>query len=501
MEKIKMGWAEVDMTPAKGNKISLAGQFFERITDEVESPITVTAFALESGNDQMVIVSCDLGGVRGEVMVKVREKLNGKIDLPLEKIIINATHTHTSMVYKGSSTIAINNPNMMATLQVLKTLVPEDMAYEPLVSAEECLTPVQCTEIIVNAICEAVIKAWNGRKAGYYQNAFGRVAVGMCRRVCYDDGSAKMWGETNMASFTHLEAGNDSGIELIYTFDENKQVNGVVANIACPAQVVEQRYFISSDYWGKVKENLEKKFGRRIFVLGLCSAAGDQCPRDLIRWVDPETPVEDPNINHYYPVERRQDPSMYDISGLKLVGKRISNEIINVFEELDLSQMKNDAVLMHETVNMTFPLRKVTIAEYEDAKKKIDDFIANNRGKRVTYEENARLYIYSGIVDRYEVQQKVNTFDEEIHVIRFDDIAICTNPYELFLDYGNQIRARSKAKQTFIIQLACGAGGYLPTETAEKGSHYSAYVSSGTTGHEGGDILVRQTLEKINKKF
>ena len=42
MSKIKMGWSEVDMTPKKGSKISLAGQFFERITDEVESPITVT---------------------------------------------------------------------------------------------------------------------------------------------------------------------------------------------------------------------------------------------------------------------------------------------------------------------------------------------------------------------------------------------------------------------------------------------------------------------------
>ncbi|MBQ4098387.1 MAG: hypothetical protein IJC72_03665, partial [Clostridia bacterium] len=63
------------------------------------------------------------------------------------------------------------------------------------------------------------------------------------------------------------------------------------------------------------------------------------------------------------------------------------------------------------------------------------------------------------------------------------------------------IRARSKAKQTFLIQLACGSSGYLPTEKAEKGGHYSAYVSSGYTGHEGGDLLVRETLERINKKF
>ena len=40
-----------------------------------------------------------------------------------------------------------------------------------------------------------------------------------------------------------------------------------------------------------------------------------------------------------------------------------------------------------------------------------------------------------------------------------------------------------------------------PTEKAEKGSHYSAYVSSGVTGHVGGDLLVRKTVSEINKMF
>ena len=163
--------------------------------------------------------------------------------------------------------------------------------------------------------------------------------------------------------------------------------------------------------------------------------------------------------------------------------------------------MKDEGILEHRTLEMTFPLRRVTKKEYLEAVEKIDEYIANNRGRRANFHDNARLYVYSGIVDRYKMQQTINTFKEEIHVIRFDDIAIASNPFELFLDYGNQIRARSKAKQTFLIQLASGCGGYLPTAYAETGSHYSAYVSSGTTGHEGGDILVRETLENINKMF
>ena len=109
------------------------------------------------------------------------------------------------------------------------------------------------------------------------------------------------------------------------------------------------------------------------------------------------------------------------------------------------------------------------------------------------------MYIYAGNIDRYEQQQTIDTNPIEVHVLRLGDIVIATNPYELFLDYGNQIKARSRAKQTMIVQLCCGASGYLPTEKAEQGGHYSAYVSSGMQGHVGGELLVRKTVQTINE--
>ena len=494
-DKIKIGWSEVDITPQKGTKIGLAGQFYERITDEVESKISVTAFAVEIGNDRVVIASCDLVSIARNLHELVKAQVEKDYPELKDKIITNAIHTHTSYVYKREGV------NSGSTLNVLKQMLPEGMEYQPLVSDEKMLDPELALHFLAKKISEAIKKAWESRTDGFYANAFGRVAVGMNRRVCYDDGSAKMWGDTNLANFEELEAGNDSGIELIYTYDKNRKLNGVIANIACPAQVLEHRNCISSDYWGKVKENLRKYFGRNIFVLGLCSAAGDLCPRDLIRWVNPETPIDDPNIHREKKIERRADPSMFDVSGLRVVGKRISNELISVFEELTDDDLKNEGSLEHRTVNMVLPLRRVTIAEYHDAVEKIENYIAKNKGKSMGFDDNAKIHIYAGTIARYKLQQEVNNIMEEIHIVRFGDVAIATNPFELFLNYGNKIRARSKAKQTFLIQLSCGADGYLPTEKAEKGGHYSANVSSGITGHEGGNLLVRSTLEHINKMF
>ena len=371
---VKIGWAEVDITPSQ--KINLAGQFYERVSDVIESRLYVTAFALESGNDQMIICSCDLGGVAQNLNRLVKEKLKDQLPFSTDKVILSAIHTHTSYTYKQVRTLGY-------ALQenYLRKTLPKDMEYLSKTCGEKAMSPEDALDFLVEKIAEAVLLAWENRAESFYQCAFGRAAVGMCRRAVYDDGSAKMWGETNLANFSHLESGNDSGIELIYVFDKDKRLNGVVANIACPAQVVEQRYFISSDYWGKVKENLEKRFGRKIFVLGLCSAAGDQCPRDLIRWVEPETPVEDPNIDHLYPIERRADPSMFDLSGLKVVGRRISDEIVSVFQELDLTKMKNEGFLLHETVKRIEKRRR-------DKR--------TGRFKKVFF--NGKIYVLTGLV-------------------------------------------------------------------------------------------------------
>ena len=99
------------------------------------------------------------------------------------------------------------------------------------------------------------------------------------------------------------------------------------------------------------------------------------------------------------------------------------------------------------------------------------------------------------------MQNNIDVLDTEVHIIRLGSVAIATNPFELFLDFGNQIKARSHAEQTFLIQLSNGAEGYLPTEKAEKGGHYSAFISSGLVGHIGGEQLVRETLQDINSEL
>ena len=499
MSTLKIGWAEESITPDK--KVSLAGQFAERISQYVEKPLTVTAMAVDSGTDQMVMCSADLVSIGYSLVEEVRERVAQTVPgLDPRKIILAAIHTHTGPVYPRKRKAKLNVPS--ASKDMLKEVLPADKKYvekEQVTANPDIATGEEILALLIDRISLAIKRAWESRSAASFTNAFGRAVVGLCRRAAFSDGSAQMWGDTNTAVFTELEGGNDSGIELLYVHDTAGKLTGIVANLACPAQCVQHRLFVSPDFWGEAKMLLRKHFGEDLFLLALCSAAGDQCPVDLVRWVEPESDLHDPNLKRNNPPKRKADPSMFDLVGMRKAGKRIANEIIDVYEE-GLDEAQTDVVFEHRVENMQLPLRRATLEQAAAAKKAIREYLQDKEGD-VDYNDAANLQVHLGILTRMKVQEVMDTLDTEVHLVRMGTIAFATNPFELFLDYGNQIKARSAAEQTFLVQLANGAEGYLPTKKAELGGHYSAFISSGQIGHVGGDQLVRETLQGIRQMF
>jgi hypothetical protein len=147
-------------------------------------------------------------------------------------------------------------------------------------------------------------------------------------------------------------------------------------------------------------------------------------------------------------------------------------------------------------------MRLVTEKEYDNARKlrrRCLEEIAGDRNAadRWAY---ANAAWHEDVIERFE-KQKTNPqpmFVTEIHVVRVGDVAICSNPFELFAEYGLRIKARSKAIQTFLIELTGLPGVYLPTDRAVRAGGYSAVVESDTISPEGGQMLVDATVDAIS---
>jgi len=472
-DKLLVGMSQVDITPPA--PVSLRATYALIISEYVESPLYANVFAAESGGEQVIICSCDLACFDAASRERVRELIRARNPaIDISKVILCGTELHTGPHFYVKD-----------KLRLAAKFLPEGIRYvDNQVVPKNVWLEDKCGPYIFERICDAVCQAWENRKPAGFSPMFGRAVVGHCRRVVYDDGSARMYGAVDTVNFEAVEAVSDSGIELLYLFDENRKPMGALVSVACPAQVLEGKPFISSDFWGKARDFIKQKLGNDFVVVGLGSAAGDQSPRDEVR------------KSGKHP--RRGDPDMYSLEGVIELGKRIATVVLDKYESAR-GNIKNEALIRHEVMTVDFPLRTVTMSEYEEAKRKFDEYV-KSAGKTIFGPSDiAALYIHAGTMERFHLQNRTHFWSSEIHVVRVDDIAIATNPFELFVDYGNQIKARSEATQTILIQLACDGGSYLPTARAEHGGHYSAFVSSGFTGHIGGELLVNKTVETIRK--
>ena len=185
-----------------------------------------------------------------------------------------------------------------------------------------------------------------------------------------------------------------------------------------------------------------------------------------------------------------------DLAADEVIAQRIVDTVNTVLPAVR-KDIRTEVPLGHHVETLKLPRRLVTRSEKEWAQVQVDRVLAKPVAKRSSAEESHRRW-NQHVIDRFKEQQANPKFEMELHVLRLGDVAVATNPFELFLDFGMRMKTRSKAQQTFIVQLAGSAGWYLPTFKAMAGGGYSAIIQSNLVGPEGGDVLVNRTVELIN---
>ena len=103
------------------------------------------------------------------------------------------------------------------------------------------------------------------------------------------------------------------------------------------------------------------------------------------------------------------------------------------------------------------------------------------------------------LMARYAHQKHEPHYRAELHFLRLGDVAVATNPFELYVDYGLRIKSRSPAAQTMVVQLTTDGAAYLPTTRAVAGGGYSARIVDGVVGPEGGDVLVDRSSKALSE--
>ena len=284
-----------------------------------------------------------------------------------------------------------------------------------------------------------------------------------------------MYGPTNVPEFRGLEGYVDHNLEVLFFWDMKDQLIATAVNVPCPSQMVEGLSVVHADFWDPVRRQLRERHGKNLQILGWTGAAGDQVPR--------------PTYGKLADARMRR---LRGLTPLEEIARRVVQGWEEAYEGAKLEPVA-DPVLKHQVQTIDLPRRKVTSEELAEAQKEMER-LKDDLKQQPRYNWNKR------VVERYEAD-KAGTelpYQMELHALRLGDVAIATNEFELFTDYGIQIKGRSPSVQTFLIQLSCNSGGYLPTARAVAGGGYSAIVHSTRVGPEGGQVLVDRTVENIN---
>ncbi|MCL2742425.1 MAG: hypothetical protein FWE67_01090 [Planctomycetaceae bacterium] len=466
---IHIGTAQGDITPSK--RVPLLGQFNLRLSQGIETPLKVNVVALESirsetQRDSAIFVCADLVVISVDLFDAVQKKVAAQdASVNVNKLVMNATHTHTAQTLNRES------PKLPVS--------------------DEIMDYPEVIDFTAQRIADAVCTAWKNRKAGKIAFGLDFGVLGWNRRAIYADGSARMYGNTNQGDFRAMEGMEDHDIGSIFFLDANDKMLAVAVNAACPSQVVEGRSKINADYWHCVRETLTKRFGEDVIVLGWCSAAGDIAPRPMYR----KAAVS--RMNALRKLEEMQE-----------IARKIDRAVADTWEVVRQTATA-DVPLTHRTETLQLPMRKVTEEEYVQAKAECEKISAAIKAKPDKAPAEVDWMAggwHGGVVKRYEAQQKDADvrLAAPVHVIRLGETAIFTNQFELFTDYAVQMKARSPAVQTFVVQLVGGdkaIGSYLPTEKAVRGGSYSAIIQSTPVGPEGGQVLVEETLKIAKELF
>ncbi len=479
-DALLIGWAGRDITPSR--PVSLRGLWNLRIATEVRDPLTLTVLAVQSGPQTVVMASIDTCGVDDSVLDGARQKLRQRLpEFDPDCLIAGATHTHTAP-FAGSAVGLQKDDEYLA--EILEK-------YPDYMPAREY------GEFLVDALVDAVCEAWESRSRGHLAWGYSYAVVGENRRVRYFDDRAVMYGSTAAPDFSHIEGHVDHGVNLLFTYDGDRRLTGMVVNVASPSQANEGgQDYVSADYWHDTREEIRRRHGEGVFVLAQCSAAGDQTPH---RQVDKRAEDRMMRLKYGDGLSSRSN------AGLRRdIARRIADAVDDA-EPAAKKDIREAVVLKHELLHLDLPHWDVTDAEYATLQEEVAqttaqiEALGHTNGLDDTYSSlRSRLGWCRRAIDRYN--EPLPCVPIESHVVRLGDIAFVTAPFEYYLDFGDRIKGRSAAVQTFVVQLV-GGGSYLPTERAAAGCSYGAVPPSCKVAPRGGQVIVDEGVAAIQAMF
>ncbi len=446
----RAGAATSTITPPLGGAI--IGGFHPFPSTHVHDDLHARALVLDNGQTRLAFVVCDLLGLSRYLCDEVRRLVHEETGIPAGNVMISATHTHSACSALGERF----------------STSPELNEYQKFV-ARRAADAVRCA---LNNLAPARIGWASGSEPRHVFNRRWFMKPGTVPVTPFGGTNdlVKMNPPRASKDLVKPAGPTDPEIGLIAVQSPEGRPIALLANYSLHYVGGVRGADISADYYGMFCDRMQSLLG------------ADRQEPPFVAMMSNGTSGNINNIDFTKPGEK-----MASYEKMRLVANDVAAAAFKAYQTI---QWHDTVPLGAAFQEMEIGFRHPTPEQLERAK----GLLAKIKpGKKPdTLEE---IYADRTVhVNDYPPRGPI-----PLQAFRIGDAGIATIPTEVFVEIGLEMKKRSPFKPTYVVSLAHGYLGYLPTPEQHKLGGYETWLGTNRLEVDASTKIVTALLEMLEK--
>ncbi len=421
---LKAGAAVVEITPTR-LPVSMTGSFADRQATLVHDPLNARCLVLDDGTTRIALLTADCCLISRETFDEAKRRASAPSGIAVDHMLMSATHTHTAVTAMDLGSCAANP----AYVEYLTARLAEAV-----VQAAQRLQPAKVGFGTALLPSEVHNRRWKMKPGTVPPTPHGATTD----QVKTNPGSGNPGliepaGPTDPEVMVLAATTTDGKPLAVYAVYALHYVGGIPADS------------LSADYFGE----FAKQLGERL--------EGAKDNPNFVGILANGTSGDINNINVRNPAPR-QPP----FEQIRIVAGRTAEAAVEAYRKM---QFRSGVSLKSVETELTLGVRKPST----------DDVAAARKTLETTDGKPANLVRDVYARDTLKMAAWPAEKSLKLQVLRIGELAIASIPCEPFVQIGLDIKAASKQKPTFVVGLANGYNGYLPTPEQHKLGGYETW--------------------------
>ena len=443
--EFKAGAAAVNITPPLGTVIN--GGFRPIIAENVHDELHARALALTDGKTTLAFVVVDNCVIPREVFDAAKAILTNEVALPPANVMMSSTHSHSC----GSVQEAYLTP----ASEPYRAQLPRYIA-DAVRRAMHNFAPARVAWGSGNLPQHVFCRRWRLNEGAKAPNPFGGNDLVKMNPGIANPDLAEPAGPTDPEiAFLAVQHADGTPLALLANYSLH-YVGGVG-----PGD-------LSADYFGAFADRIQQLLG------------ADRQDPPFVGMLSNGTSGDINNINFRGPNNRLKEP----YAQIRLVANDAAMEVQRVLKTVP---WRDDVTLRVASRELTLATRKPSPEEVEKAKALLAGRppLALKTPAEIYAREQTLLADYP------------DTIKMPLTAFRIGDLAVAGWPNEVFAESGLAMKRESPVKPLFVISLANGWFGYLPTPEQHPLGGYETWRSRTSYLEVGAEPKIRKALLEV----